>query len=853
MVFSYPNGTDENINIIKYLYENNQIKINDLIFDLYSYFIIDNNIFGYVLYGLIIQNISIKNGNINLVSLINKKILQNNITLEKSEKIKINFVNNNILKFDFNLEYAFIVTEPDYNEYNKYPIYIDTNYGDDNEEIHNSQKELYIGKTLYFNSYINEDLSKDCNNLGCDLCLLNNKNYCVTCKYNFTFLDNEKFCDDIGEVCSNEEIIYNKCIDKKISDEQIKEIYKTLTTKINNNNFNSTIVKTQNAIFQISTIEEQNNGENNNISSINLGDCEKILKKNTNGSLIMLKSDIKSDDLLSTYVLFDIYDSNNSTQKLDLSACNGIPIEINTHKILDNDTLNLFVSLNNSGYNLFNPNDSFYNDICTIYTSKNKKDMLLSDRWDDIYIPNNDQYFCQENCEFNSYNITTQKVKCNCFFEEKQFNTKFKDINFNYKEIIKDFRKTLINSNFRVLKCYKLIFEFTKFIKNIGSIIMAVIIILFIILMIIYFFTGPKKIFDYINYIFNLISKFKEKSNENNATEKKKIKKIKKKKKKGKYNPPVKKIKIFNNNIVHNFKQELKNINRSNIKMNINNSYYSIKAQNISENNLLNKKKRFKTKNSMNKKRNKIKLIQNNSNQNTNREDHLFNLNDYEMNNLKYNDAIILDKRTFINYYYSLLKKKHLILFSFMPINDYNLISIKISLFWLSFSSYYAINGLFFDDNTMHEIYKDDKEYNIINQISIILYSSIISSTLNIFFRQLALSEKNILSIKAEKQLKDALQKSKKVRKCLNIRFIIYFIFGNIVLFIFWFFISCFCVIYINTSIILLEDTLISFAISMIYPLGLNLLPAIFRIHALKAINKNKECLYIFSKYLSLV
>ena len=51
--------------------------------------------------------------------------------------------------------------------------------------------------------------------------------------------------------------------------------------------------------------------------------------------------------------------------------------------------MNLFVSLNNSGYNLFNPNDSFYNDICSPYTSIYKKDMLLSDRWEDIYIPSN--------------------------------------------------------------------------------------------------------------------------------------------------------------------------------------------------------------------------------------------------------------------------------------------------------------------------------------------------------------------------------------------------------------------------------------------------------------------------------
>ena len=48
-------------------------------------------------------------------------------------------------------------------------------------------------------------------------------------------------------------------------------------------------------------------------------------------------------------------------------------------------------------------------------------------------------------------------------------------------------------------------------------------------------------------------------------------------------------------------------------------------------------------------------------------------LNDRELNTLDYNIAQIFDKRTYFQYYWSLLKKKHLIIFTFLPINDYNL------------------------------------------------------------------------------------------------------------------------------------------------------------------------------------
>jgi hypothetical protein len=72
-------------------------------------------------------------------------------------------------------------------------------------------------------------------------------------------------------------------------------------------------------------------------------------------------------------------------------------------------------------------------------------------------------------------------------------------------------------------------------------------------------------------------------------------------------------------------------------------------------------------------------------------------------------------------------------------------------------------------------------------------------------------------------------------------------------MFFFWYFISCFCAVYKNTQIILIEDTLISFGISMLYPFGLNLIPSIFRIHALRAPKKDKNKLYSISLFLALL
>ena len=69
----------------------------------------------------------------------------------------------------------------------------------------------------------------------------------------------------------------------------------------------------------------------------------------------------------------------------------------------------------------------------------------------------------------------------------------------------------------------------------------------------------------------------------------------------------------------------------------------------------------------------------------------------------------------------------------------------------------------------------------------------------------------------------------------------------------FWHFISCFCAVYVNTQMILIKDTLISFCLSMVYPFGINLFPGMFRIPALRAKKRDKECIYKTSSIIALI
>ena len=73
-------------------------------------------------------------------------------------------------------------------------------------------------------------------------------------------------------------------------------------------------------------------------------------------------------------------------------------------------------------------------------------------------------------------------------------------------------------------------------------------------------------------------------------------------------------------------------------------------------------------------------------------------LDDYELNQLDFQDALKLDKRTFIQIYCSMLRKKHLIMIAFCTPNDFNLSYIKFSKFIFSIGTNFAMNVLFFFD-----------------------------------------------------------------------------------------------------------------------------------------------------------
>ena len=930
MIFNYPNGTDYTLNLTEYYLENNDF--DNIIIDFKENVTIENNIFGLIYLGVSIVNM------IGCENVFFTSTSDESYTLTfgsfVTEKIKLKL--KSYTKIECALSYCPIATEPD----------SDINDGSCDKLVTfgsvtntNIEKKLYEGRMIKYN-IIMDDLSKFTKSTGIQIksteiqiksTLIQTKSTQIQIDSTLPIITTTPKTKDIEteiKICDEDEILSNAC-NNKITNEQIGKIYDKIKESILTEGYNGeeTTIETENVVFQISKVEDQKNDNNPGISSIDIGKCEEILKIENNillnESLIIFKSDIKNDDLSVTYVQYEIYSPYNLTKKLSLEPCNNVTISINVPVILDNYSLFQYERLNEAGYNIYDSEDNFYNDICSTYTTEDGTDMTLEDRKSQIYNTSGNKVMCQINCKFESYNKLIQKAKCNCNAQIQSTQNDITKIDFSKGNIYEKFLIPLKYSNFKVLKCYKLVISFDDILKNLGRIILAVIYFLFLICLFAYIIIDRKKIKVFINtimkYKLNLdkkndnkkankinqkneknekikkknnkyenINKSKDKNkvinkkkydiqnNKNKNKSSKKNKEIKDKMKikekdkiqnknknkttnKNKIDKkaPPKRIKVKNSDTINSTVRNLyPNSPKTNHKININIipikrfNYNSDKRSKIKNISIYDKEKIENYKQ-------KLKFEDNKNITDFNWKEFRFvdykNLNDQELNTLEYNMALILDKRTYFQYYWSLLKKKQLILFTILPSNDYNLFSIKIALFLLSFSLYFTINGFFFTDEKMHKVYEDKGVYNIIYQIPQLIYSSCISSVINMILKALSLSEGNILILKQEKDLKIAKKKSKAIMKYLLIKFIIFFLLSNLLLLFFWYFISCFCAVYVNTQKILIEDTLISFALSMAYPFGLNLLPGFFRIPSLRTKKKDKKCLYKISGIIALI
>ena len=236
------------------------------------------------------------------------------------------------------------------------------------------------------------------------------------------------------------------------------------------------IIKEANIIYQLISSDNQKENNDNNISKINLGECENKLRIyyniSNNIALIILKIDKFEEGLLIPIIEYKIYNSKTK-EKLNLNICNDIKIKLNIPVILDEN--NLFK---------YNSSNEYYNNICFSYTTKNNTDIILKDRQNEFI--NNKMTLCENNCEYSKYDYNTKKVLCECFVKKELLS----ENEINKDKLINNFKDIKYILNINIIKCYKEAFNKKGLKNNLGNYIMSTIILFTFILSILFKIKG---------------------------------------------------------------------------------------------------------------------------------------------------------------------------------------------------------------------------------------------------------------------------------------------------------------------------------------------------------------------------
>ena len=224
-------------------------------------------------------------------------------------------------------------------------------------------------------------------------------------------------------------------------------------------------------------------------------------------------------------------------------------------------------------------------------------------------------------------------------------------------------------------------------------------------------------------------------------------------------------------------------------------------------------------------------------------------LSNYELNALSYNEALMFDNRKFLDMYWYLLRREHIIIFTFVSWNDYNLFSLKLSKLFLTICSDMAFNVFFFSDESMHKLYTSGGENDFVGQIAQMVYSTIISQLLQIYVEYLIMTDSQYYYLKELKKNNKLNKKlSLSIIKCIKNKLITFYISTTIFFLFFWYTASAFCAVYANTQRIFVTDSYMSSLMGLTYPFALYFISSGLRFLSLKLKGKKKlRVLYVLS------
>ena len=577
---------------------------------------------------------------------------------------------------------------------------------------------------------------------------------------------------------------------------------------------------------------------NLNTPNIDFGDCYEKIKQayNIEGNLITAIIDKKSKNNPETYYSFFHPETGKKLEVGDICHNERIKVDENLINMLDEkkENYDLQVSLINQGINIFDINDPYYKDLCYDYENPKNKDMALKDRIKETFI---NVTLCDDGCINTGIDVKNNVATCDCKFNDITNNDLIhenKALNYLVGEVF-----DIINSsNILVLRCYKNLLKYFK--RSIGGIIITIIIGLCLI------FTGLFFSFELTQmkrYIFKLTEKYTSFLSKYGHILK--------------LFPPRKSLKN------KSLKEPSSKFQKNNDIKTFNNKKKKSSIRTINQNSQSFKKSSQDFILDLTNKNSQIKPLKEKPKEDEAEVDIYIEegklikkyFKEYlatSFDEMEFDDAIKKDKRQFCSYFFDTLKEKQSITYTFIASDPINTRMIKFILFLLNISLYLVINGLFFSEAFISELYytndEDENFFSFIPRtIDKVIYTTVVTLFIGYMIEFFFLNEKKIKGIfKREKENRLILKRSIAILiKEIQKRCISFIIVAFVLLLISLYYILCFNYVYPKTQIEWIKSSIFIIIIIQILSTLKCLYETIFRTLAFKC---ESEKLYKIAK-----
>ena len=643
------------------------------------------------------------------------------------------------------------------------------------------------------------------------------------------------------KICTTSEFKLN--LDETINENNViltaknyaSEFYYTINhiSKFTSSNFTMILYKNSSCIDELKL----------NITKIEYNSCIEQIKKDNNidenKELIIAIINIKNEK--SPITSFGFFDPDTGEKLNATKSCSDKNVTMYDNIINLLNEPSKIKLLQEQKIDIFDLTNDFYNDICFHYESLNGKDATLQDRIKTFY-PN--VVLCNNGCKNKGIDLNKLKVECECVFHDLLSNDIFQNEligdNIFIKETLKELSEIISNLNLEVLSCYKDVFTFKYIKKNIGGFIIIALFLIETFCFIYYYSISYGKI---LRYIYSLTEAYI--SSERN--------KIKKKLLKQEINFPPKKKNILPKTHKDHNKQRLK-INKNNKSNNIY-SIYKTKSLN----------KKTKETNRMKSKKNSIDntslFILNENKRRKYTKDNTLNLSSpkiglkrsYKYDNLidkkvdltkfiettfdefDYDDAIDYDKRGFCEYLWEKIKDIHITINCFFINEIIRPKPIKIAILVLTIELYFLINGLFYSDSYISEVFNSTKEETLFSFVprsyNRFLYSTVVGNIIEYIIKVLLVDEVKLkkLFIKNRKDKLFLRYEMSYFLKSIFIKIKILITINFIITLFSWYYLSCFNNVYPNIKFEWILSSVLIIIIVQILPFVFSFLETIIR------------------------